>query len=158
MSARRAAILASLLVAAMPALARDYAAGPLKIGQPWSRAVPDAAQVAGAYLTVTNTGSAPDRLIGATAAMAGKVEIHEMSMSGGVMKMRELPAGLEIKPGETVILKPGSFHLMFLSINQRPKAGALIKGTLVFEKAGKIDVEFKIEPPGAAGPAKDHAH
>ena len=139
-------------VAASAAQAHEYEVGSLKIGHPWARATPKGAAVAGGYLKITNTGTTSDRLTGGTAAFAGRFEIHEMSHEGGVMKMRELPKGLEIKPGETVELKPGSFHLMFMDLkqplvkDQKPRP----KGTLMFEKACKIEVEFAVEAAGAS--------
>jgi hypothetical protein len=102
-------------------------------------------------MTITNTGSAPDRLVGGSAEIAGIFEVHEMAMDGGVMKMRALTKGLEIKPGETVTLKPGGFHVMFLDLKQRLNQGGTVKGELVFEKAGKIAVEYRIDAMGASG-------
>jgi hypothetical protein len=92
---------------------------------------------------------------------AGKFEIHEMKMTAGVMQMRPLPDGLEIKPGETVEFKPGSYHFMFTGLKQPLQQGQSVKGTLVFEKAGTIEVEYKVEPIGgtpAAGSGMHHGH
>ena len=86
-------------IALSPVLAQEYKAGPIKIEAPWIRATPAGAEVAAGYLKIENTGKEPDRLIGGSTAIAGKFEIHEMKMQGTVMKMRELPAGLEVKPG-----------------------------------------------------------
>ena len=83
-----------------PALAKDYTAGSLKIEQPWARATPKGAPVGGGYLTITNTGTAPDRLLGGSVSVSSGFEIHEMAMDNGVMKMRMLSQGLEIKPGD----------------------------------------------------------
>ena len=138
------------------ASAHEYTFGPLKIGHPWTRATPKGAAVAGGYLKVTNTGSTSDRLIGGAVEVAGKFEIHEMAIAGGVMKMRPLPAGIEIKPGETVELKPGSIHLMFTQLRQPVVQGKRVKGTLVFEKAGTVEVEYVVEAIG--GTAGDHHH
>jgi copper(I)-binding protein len=69
------------------------------------------------------------------------------------MKMRELKPGLGIKPGETVVLKPGASHAMFIDLNTPPKVGQAIRGTLIFAKAGKVDVEYKVEPLGARAPS-----
>src|SRR5947199_2768767 len=95
-----AAALAALLAA--PVRAEDVKAGDLLITQAWSRATPSGAKVAGAYLTVENRGAAPDRLLGGSGDVAGRVEIHEMAMDGAVMKMRPLDSGLVIEPGKTV--------------------------------------------------------
>ncbi|MBS0248532.1 MAG: copper chaperone PCu(A)C [Proteobacteria bacterium] len=148
-----AAALTAMLMS--PALAHDYTAGSLKIGQPWARATPKGAPVGGGYLTITNTGTAPDRLIGGSVPVSSGFEIHEMTMDNGVMKMRMLPKGLEIKPGETITLKPGGYHLMFTGLKDQLKQGGSFKGTLQFEKAGKVDVDFDIE--GIAATSADGA-
>ena len=127
-------------------------AGDLAIERPWMRATPGGATVAGGYVRITNTGKAPDRLVGTSIPLAGRGEVHEMSMDGGVMKMRPVEGGLEIKPGQTVELKPGGFHLMFMDLRSGPKAGETIRGTLVFERAGTVAVEFAVAPVGAPGP------
>jgi copper(I)-binding protein len=74
-----------------------------------------------------------------------------MTMSDGVMKMRKMEHGLEIKPGQTVELKPGGYHLMFTGLREGLKQGQTLKGTLQFEKAGSIEVEFHVAPIGAKG-------
>jgi hypothetical protein len=147
-------IATAFVILAGSASAHDYKAGSLEIKHPWSRATPKGAPVAGGYMTITNTGSAPDRLVGGSTSGAGKFEIHEMSMDGGVMKMRPLANGLEIKPGETVELKPGSCHLMFVGVTRPFEQGKPVKGTLQFEKAGTVEVEYAVESIGGT-PKKD---
>src|ERR1700732_5568754 len=98
--------------------AYDYKVGALEIDRPWSRAVPRGATVAAGYLKVKNTGTEPDRLVGGSTPVAGKFEIHEMTMDKGVMRMRPLTAGIEIKPGETVELKPSGTHIMMMDVKQ----------------------------------------
>lgn len=134
--------------------AHDYKVDSLVVDHPWTRATPKGASVAGGYLKITNNGAAADRLIGGAVEAAGSFEIHQMSMTNGVMQMRPMPAGLEIKPGATVELKPGSFHLMFMDLKQPLAQGQRVKGTLVFEKAGKVDVEYAVE--AIAGPVPAH--
>jgi periplasmic copper chaperone A len=141
-----AALLAAL---ALPAQAADVMAAKLKISTPWARATPKGAPVGGGYLTITNMGSAPDRLIGGTASFAKSVEVHEMKMDNGIMKMRELADGLEIKPGQTVTLDPSGYHLMFTGLTQPLKQGEHVKVTLDFAKAGKVDIDFAVEGMGA---------
>jgi len=137
------------LLAYAPALAQEFKAGPIRIEAPWIRATPAGAQVAGGYMKIENTGKDADRLVGGSTGIAGKFEIHEMKMSGTIMKMRELDKGLELPAGGSVELKPGSYHLMLMDLKGQPKAGDKIKGTLVFEKAGKVDVEYTVR--GLAG-------
>jgi periplasmic copper chaperone A len=148
----------ALIIAALAFGASAFAqqAGGLQITGAWARATPKGAQVGGGYFKVTNNGSAPDRLLGGSSPIAGKFELHEMSMSGGVARMRELTKGLEIKPGETIELKPGGNHVMFVGLKQPLERGKPFKATLQFEKAGKVEVEFKVEPIGAPGPAHGH--
>ncbi len=142
-----AAVLAGCL--ALPAQAEDATVGSLKISAPWARATPKGASVGGGYMTITNTGTAPDRLIGGSAAVAGRFEVHEMKMDNGVMKMRLVAGGIEIKPGQTVKLDPTGYHVMFVGLKQQLKQGEHFKATLEFAKAGKVDVDFAVEGIGA---------
>ena len=135
-----------------PAWAQDYKLGSLEISQPWTRATPATAQSAGGFLTITNQGTTPDRLIAARSTASDKVEVHEMRMDGNVMKMRELEKGLEIAPGATVMLKPGGFHIMFMGLKAPVAKDSQVPVTLVFEKAGSIDIALKAAAIGAAAP------
>jgi uncharacterized protein YcnI len=132
-------------------------AGALNIEQPWARATPGGAKVGGGYLRITNGGTTPDRLVGGSFPLAGKVEVHEMRMEGDVMRMKPVEGGLEIKPGATVELKPGGFHLMFMDLKEPLKEGQTVKGTLTFEKAGSVAVEYAVRGMGGAAPA-EHKH
>jgi periplasmic copper chaperone A len=142
-----------LLCAAGATQAHEYQLGALKIGHPWARATAPTAPAGGGFLSVTNTGTVPDRLVSAQSAAADAIQIHEMKMDGDVMRMREVSQGLEIAPGATVTLAPGGFHLMMMGLKGPLKQGTKVPLTLVFEKAGKIDVELAIEGMGASHPA-----
>jgi copper(I)-binding protein len=158
---RTTAVLFALALAtpASDATAEDYSIGSLQIGNPWTRVTPKGSSVAGAYMQITNKGSAPDRLVGGTTAVADRFEVHSMVMEQGVAKMRPVEGGLEIKPGETVDLKPGSFHVMLTGLKQPLEKGQKVKGTLEFEKAGKIDIEYAVEALGVSAPAPGkHGH
>lgn len=145
-----------VLIAAGTANAVDYKVGALEVDNPWSRAIPKGAAVAAGYMTIKNTGASPDRLVSASTPVAGKVEIHEMTMDNGVMKMRPVPGGLEIKPGATVELKPDSFHLMIMNVKAPIEKGKPFAAALTFEKAGTVNVEFSVEDIGATSPAAAH--
>jgi periplasmic copper chaperone A len=136
--------------------AYDYKAGAIEIDRPWSRAVPKGASVAAGYLMIRNTGSEADRLVSGSTPVAGKFEVHEMSTDNGVMRMRPVTGGLEIKPGQTVELKPQSFHIMMSGLKQPIEKGKPFKGTLVFEKAGPVEVDFSVEAIGASAPSAAH--
>jgi copper(I)-binding protein len=153
-----AAAIGLTAIATSPVLAQEYKAGAIKIEAPWIRATPVGAEVAGGYMKIENTGKEPDRLVGGSTEIAGKFQVHEMSMSGGVMKMRELDKGLEVKPGKSVELKPGSYHVMMLELKHPLKEGDKVKGTLVFEKAGAVDVEYAVRSMGAKGKSPVGGH
>ena len=129
------------------------ASGSVKIEQAWSRATPGGAKVAGGYMTITNTGSAPDKLVGGTSPIAGRIEIHEMSMKDNVMTMRPIAGGLLIEPGKSVKLAPGGYHVMFMDLKSPLKQGGKFTATLEFERAGKVEVPFDVQGVGAQEPA-----
>jgi len=145
-----AAMLAYFVAA--PALAEEVRAGDLVVSQAWSRATPGGAKVGGGYLTIDNKGSAPDRLIGGSADIADRVQIHEMATNNGVMTMRPLDNGLSIEPGKTVKLAPGGYHLMLLDLKSPLKQGDKLPVTLEFEKAGKVKITFDVQGVGAQAP------
>ena len=109
---------AFLTLAGGAALAKTYTVGSIEIGNPWARATPKGAPVGGAYMIITNKGAEADRLISVASPAASQIEVHQMSMDNGVMSMRPVPGGLEIKPGQTVVLNPESFHLMLMVLKQ----------------------------------------
>jgi len=154
---RKAALLAAALALFVGAAeAADYSARDIQIGNPWARATPRGAQVAAGYFTLTNNGSAPDRLVGGSTPVAARFEIHSMVVEDGVAKMRPIEGGLEIKPGETVELKPGSLHAMLIGLSQPLQSGQRVAGTLVFEQAGTVAIEFTVVPLGQDAPAGPH--
>ncbi|OFX05884.1 MAG: hypothetical protein A3D94_06910 [Alphaproteobacteria bacterium RIFCSPHIGHO2_12_FULL_66_14] len=144
-------VTALLLVPGL-ALAHDYKLGTLEISHPWTRATPPTAQAGGGFLTITNRGTKPDRLIAARSGISDRVEIHEMKMDGNIMRMRELDKGLEIPAGATVMLKPGGLHIMFMGLKAPFAKDTRVPLTLVFEKAGSLDVELAVEALGASAP------
>jgi copper(I)-binding protein len=144
-----------LLLAFLPAaaFAHDYKLGALEISQPWTRATAPTAPTGGGFLTITNQGTTPDRLVAVRSSAAGKVQVHEMKMDGDIMRMRPLEHGLDIPAGGTVKLAPGGFHLMMMDLKGPLKKGTEVPVTLVFEKAGSIDIELDVEGIGATHPS-----
>ena len=147
---------AALLLAGIAGVAH---AGDISLENPWSRAAPTGAPVGAGYVTLKNTGNTGDKLVSATADVAGKVEIHEMAMDNGVMKMRPVH-GLEIPAGKSVELKPGGYHIMFMQLKKPLVAGEKVNGTLTFEKAGAVPVEYTIKAmsAGAGGMPGHKSH
>jgi copper(I)-binding protein len=154
MSPKSLVLAAALALIAGPGLAQTYKLGAIEIEQPWARATPKGATIGAGYMKITNKGTEADRLVGGTVAFAQRFEVHSMAMEQGVMKMREVKDGLEIKPGETVELKPGGYHVMFVDLKQPLKQGDKVKVTLTFAKAGTIDLEYPVEAMGASAPAR----
>ena len=135
-----------------PAVAADYKIGSLDITQPWARATPKGASTGAAYMTVTNTGSTAARLSCASTTAAATCQIHEMAMNNGVMRMRPVEGGLQVKPGQTVTLKPGGYHIMLEGLKDPLKAGEKVEATLTSSDGASVKVEFPIAAIGAPAP------
>ena len=145
---------ATLTLTSVTSLAQalEYKAGSLTIAVPWVRAPQGGAQ-AGGGVTISNTGSAPDHLLGGTASGAARIEVHVTSDEGGTTQMRPVEGGVEIKPGEAVRLAPGGRHLMLIGLTQSFVAGERVEGTLQFKSAGTVPVKFEVQRVGAKAPA-----
>ncbi len=149
-----AALLAAALVSNLAAAA-DYSLGDLAIHKPWARASIGQAQAGAAYVTVMNKGSLPDRLIAVEGEVANRVELHNHMMDGGVMKMRPVKA-IEVAPGEPAVLKPGGLHIMLMGLKAPLVKGESFPLTLVFERAGRVEIEVSIGEGTAMEHQMDH--
>lgn len=121
-----------------------YRVGPLVVTGLWSRPTPGGARLTAGYLRIANTGNEPDRLIGGSALIAERFEIHASDVNDGVARMRALRDGIEIPAGETIELRPGGKHLMFAQLKNSVSQGERFEATLVFEKAGPLAVAFDV--------------
>ena len=146
------AALAGQLLPAQLARAAAVAVGSIHISQAWARATPKGAAAGAAYMTVTNKGAASDRVSCVSDDASAQCQIHSMTMDNGVMQMRPVEGGLEIKPGETMTLKPGGFHIMLLDLKHPLEPGQSLKATLKFDHAGSVDVDYPIAAIGAPMP------
>ena len=152
------AILVSLFLSfAGSVFAHGTKVGDLMISKMRIRATPPGAPVSGGYMVIKNTGTVTDRITGISADFAGKAEIHEMKLDGDIMRMRPLVGGLEIPAGGEVILKPGGLHLMFMQLGEQLKEGDSRKVTLTFEKAGEVEVDFKVRDITKSHKHGDHS-
>jgi copper(I)-binding protein len=148
-----AAIIAVLALAG----AARAAESTITVAEAWARATPGKAPNGAAYLTVTNSGTAPDTLVGASSPVAAKTELHEDKEENGIMKMRPV-AALTVAAGQSITMKPGAYHLMLTGLKEPLKQGASFPLTLTFEKAGAKEVQVAIERAGAMHgnmPARD---
>jgi hypothetical protein len=149
----RSLVIASLLFALWlsPTLAQSGAA-PITVERAWARATPGNVTTGGAYMTLVDHGATSDRLVGVSTPVAGKAELHMSMQDGGIMKMHGI-AGVTVEPGRSIELKPGGYHVMLLELSKPLKEGDSFPMTLMFEKAGSIQVMVKVEKAGAMGPS-----
>ncbi len=122
--------------------------------QPWARATAPGQTVGAAYVTLTSP--AADRLVGGSSTVASSVQVHEMSMDNGIMRMRPLKNGLVLPAGQPTPLEPGGYHLMLMGLKTPLVAGQTFPLQLRFEHAPPMTVEVKVAPIGARGPDTDH--
>ena len=122
----------------------------MRAEQPWARATAPRQTVGGVYVTLTSP--VDDRLLGASSPVAGHAEMHEMTMDGNVMRMRELTDGLRLPAGQAVALTPGGLHLMLVGLQKPLVAGQVIPVQLRFEHAPPLDLQVRVAPVGAQGP------
>jgi len=147
MSQARFAFVAILLLAGTA----SAQTGALEVKSAWARATPGKSETGAAYLTIESAG--PDRLTAVSTPVAGKAELHEMTMQGGVMRMRALGA-LDLPAGQAVVLKPGATHIMLVGLKQPLRVGESFPLSLEFEKAGRREVNVVVEKAGAMGPGQ----
>ena len=131
-----AAVLSALL-----AMAAQAQVAP-KVEAAWARPTVAGQAGGGGFLKITG-GAAADRLVSGSAGVAKAVELHTMEMDGNVMRMRQIDA-IEVPAGQTIELKPGGRHIMFVGLTKTLKNGDHFPLTLRFEKAGEVRVDVKV--------------
>jgi periplasmic copper chaperone A len=149
-------LLAAFLLAA-PALAHDVTVGDLQIIHPHIPQPSASAKAAGGYMVIANNGTEADRLIGVESDIAAKVATHESKVGADGVGTMEHVDFIEIPPGGTVSLQHGGYHIMFMGLKGALVEGEMHKGVLVFERAGRVEIEFQIDPPAGQGDAMDHS-
>lgn len=128
------------------AFAHGYTKGSLVIDHPWGRPSPGDTKKGAVYLTIKNKGKSDDTLVSAKTKVSQSAELHNTSQDeGGIMKMRKVEGGVKISAGETVKFAPGGFHIMLLDMTGKVEPGAKFPLTLVFEKAGEVEVSVQVE-------------
>ncbi len=105
---------------------------------------------------MTLTSPADDRLMGASSPAAGRAEVHEMTMDGQVMRMREQKDGIALPAGKPVALAPSGYHIMLMDLHEPLVAGQTITVQLRFQHAPPMDLDVRVAPIGAQGPAMEH--
>jgi copper(I)-binding protein len=125
----------------------------MEIREAWARPSSERLLQAAGFLTVTNNGSEPDRLVSASSPAAASIEIRAIKVVGANLRMQPLPSGLVIHGGVTMTLKPRGYHLLLDGLKVPLRTGGRLAVTLAFEKAGPIDIEFPVKSPGPIGNA-----
>jgi len=147
-------LLAALLMPVFSAAnADDYKAGELLVSDPWSQELPPNAPTVAAYFVIHNDGKTPDRLLGVDTPVADKAELHEHVMQGDLMKMQQVTSVAVPAKGE-LTFAPMAYHVMLLGLKDRSLLadGEHFPLTLIFEKAGKVEVQVSVQK------APPHAH
>lgn len=148
------ALIAAALIAT-PAFAAD-----LTVQNAWSRPAQAGMNGVG-FMTIVNSGKKPVKLVSVETSLAGKAELHQSSMTNGVMTMRRLDQGVIIAPGGKLELASGGYHLMLLGLKQPLKVGQKAPVTLIFEKRRRITVDLTVRiasPQSLKGSGSEHHH
>lgn len=132
------------------------AAQSIEVRNAWVRGTVPAQKATGAFMEIT--GKSAVRLVSAESPVAGSVEIHNMTMENGVMKMFPVE-GIDLPAGKTVKLAPGGYHVMMMALKQQMKAGDRVPLKLTFEVAGnkRESLELSVEVRDITG-EKRHSH
>ena len=125
--------------------------GDLALRQPWARLSAQIPGLVAGGVTVTNSGGERDRLLSASSAAAGAVEIHGIRVVGAGMRMLPFTDGLAIPAETTIELRPRGYHLLFRDLRVSPAIGTKLPVSLVFEKAGRVDLDLVISDRGPVG-------
>lgn len=149
-------LLASALMVAIatPLAASGVRIGSLSINGAWSRETAPGQSVGGAFMTISNGGRNDDRLLSGASPVAAEVQLHTMTMDGGVMRMRQVQGGLEVPAHGMLELKPGALHIMFIGLKHPLRKGERVPLTLSFQRAGRVTVQVVVQPIGTMGPVE----
>jgi copper(I)-binding protein len=121
----------------------------LRVSDAWTAATPEGATVGAGYLTIANGGTRAVRLVGVESVIAERVEVHSMSMEGGIMRMRPVE-GVEIAAGGNAAFEPSGMHLMLIGLKRPLLAGERVSLVLIFDNGERIEVSLEVRARGAA--------
>ena len=135
------------------AMANEFKLANLAISHPWSLAMPESSSTAGVYLSLSNRGKTPDKLLSATSPCAARAELHSHINDNGVMRMRQIAGGVLVAAGQKVHFSPGRHHVMLMDLKHPLHAGDSFPLTLRFEKAGSVTVNVVVQNSAPVAPA-----
>lgn len=93
-----------------------------------------------------------DTLVGASSPASSGASVHEMTVDGNIMRMREVSGGLALPAGKPVTLQPGGYHIMLTGLKAPLKMGQTVRVYLSFAKSAPVDLVAPIAGIGAAAP------
>jgi copper(I)-binding protein len=141
------ALIAAMLLA-HPVHAHGVTVGDLEIIHPNIPQPASSAMAAAGYMGISNAGDEADRLIGVETTVAQSAMLHKTEVNAdGVASMAHVE-GIDIPANDTVVLESGGYHIMLMGLTQELTEGQMVPGVLIFEKAGRVEMEFAIDPPG----------
>lgn len=148
----KAAFTAVTLALSTPALAQDIA-----VEGAYARSAMKTAKTGAAFMTIRDTGAAGDRLIGVTSPAAKLVQLHTHEEgANGVMKMRHVEEGFALPAGGMIMMQRGGDHVMFMGLTAPFEQGEAIPLTLMFEKAGEVEISVPVDLERKAGQSHSH--
>ena len=140
------------LFVARPALACEVVrVGDIEVEHAWSRATIGADRPGVVYLSIRNTGSTDDALIGVATPIAGMPMLHETVVTDGIASLPHVMS-VPVPAGGMIALEPGGFHAMLMGLNQTLEKGATFPVPLTFQNASAVTVDVEIPGMGAKGP------
>ncbi len=147
-------LLPFLLFGLIPAAAAHgvFETDGITVREVWARA--SKVRNSAAYMTITNEGSKPVRLVAVSTPIAGRAQLHTTRIEDGVMKMRPVKA-IEIGPGQTVELEPGGYHVMLLGLEEPLRLDDHFDLTLTFDNGTTVDVVVHVREASAMGMKMD---
>ena len=150
-----------LFTLSLLAICQAALAGGIQAERAWARETVAGMSMGGVFLNLKNDGAREDTLTGGQSPISNKVEVHTHINDNGVMRMRELAGSLALPKGQTVTLKPGSYHIMLMGLKAPLKAGETFPLTLKFKHAPAKTIQVTVQANAASGqmaPMQQHQH
>ena len=146
-------LMAALLLAGV---CQTAAAAGIDVDNAWARSTVQGMSMGGVFMQLENEGKADDILLGGSAPVSERVEIHNHINDNGVMRMREVEGGLPLPKDQKVELKPGSYHIMLMGLKAPLKEGQKFPLTLNFKNAKSKTITVEVKTPAQSSMPMKH--
>ena len=146
MAVAQGRLLAAVVAAAALACAESPPPRPdVQVEDAWVRAVAGPDANTAAYMTLHNTGDAPDRLTGARSESAKMTELHRTTIDeAGLARMGKIE-GMDLPAGGQATLEPGGYHLMLMGVGSLAE-GDTVHLTLLLDASDSVHVAAEVRP------------